>query len=150
MLITVIDQVVKFVMAGRLLQIGTIPLIDGVFHLTYCENTGAGFGIFANYTEILSILMIVIILAAIVYVIMKRPTNTWLVMALTFMTGGAVGNLIDRLRLGYVIDFLDFRIINFPIFNIADCFVTVGAIIFAVYIIFFSDKKEQVDGKYKS
>ena len=66
----------------------------------------------------------------------------FLLTALTFMMGGAVGNVIDRVRLGYVIDFFDFTLIDFPVFNVSDCFITVGAIIFAVYVIFLSDKKE--------
>ena len=94
-------------------------------------------------------LTFLVIAAAVVYVAVKRPKNALLMTALTFMVGGAVGNLIDRVRLGYVIDFFDFRLIHFPIFNIADCFVTIGAVIFAVYVIFFSDKKEQADGQNK-
>lgn len=148
-LITAFDQIIKAVAAEKLMQIGTIPLIDNVFHLTYCENPGAGFGIFADYTWILSVLTFLVIAAAVVYVAVKRPKNALLMTALTFMVGGAVGNLIDRVRLGYVIDFFDFRLIHFPIFNIADCFVTIGAVIFAVYVIFFSDKKEQADGQNK-
>ncbi len=149
-LITALDQIVKLAAAEKLMQIGTVPLIQNVFHLTYCENPGAGFGIFANHTWLLSVLTFLIIAAAIIYVLVKRPRNAVLVTALTFMIGGAIGNLIDRMRLGYVIDFLDFRLIHFPIFNIADCFVTVGAVIFAIYVLFFSDKKEQEDGQDKS
>lgn len=147
-LITLIDQLVKSVVAERLVQIGTVPLIENVFHLTYCENTGAGFGVFADRTWLLSIVTFLIVLAAIVYVVVKKPKSSLLNIALTFMVGGAIGNLIDRLRLGYVIDFLDFCYINFPVFNIADCFVTIGAVVFAVYVLFFSDKKEQPDEEH--
>lgn len=149
-LITAFDQIIKLIAAEKLMQIGTVPLINNVFHLTYCENPGAGFGIFADYTWALSVLTFVIVIAAIAYVVKKRPKNALLMTALTFMVGGAAGNLIDRVRLGYVIDFFDFRLIHFPIFNIADCFVTVGAVIFAVYVIFFSEKKEQADETDKS
>lgn len=149
-LITAFDQIIKLITAEKLMQIGTVPLINNVFHLTYCENPGAGFGIFADYTWALSVLTFVIVIAAIAYVVKKRPKNAMLMTALTFMVGGAVGNLIDRVRLGYVIDFFDFRLIHFPIFNVADCFVTVGAVIFAVYVIFFSEKKEQADETDKS
>lgn len=148
-LITVFDQLAKFIAAEQLMQIGTVPIVKDVFHLTYCENPGAGFGMFADYTGILSALTFAVIAVAIGYVAAKRPKSVWLVTALTFMVGGAAGNLIDRVRLGYVIDFFDFRLINFPIFNIADCFVTVGAVVFAVYVMFFSDKKEQTDGHNK-
>lgn len=145
-LITVFDQLTKLAAVKELMQTGTIPLLPDVFHLTYCENPGAGFGVFASYTTALSVLTLLIVAAAIIFVVIKRPQNRLLMTALTFMTGGAIGNLVDRIRLGYVVDFLDFRLIHFPIFNIADCFVTVGAVIFAIYVIFLSEKKEQTDG----
>ncbi len=148
-LITVLDQFTKLIAVKELMHIGTFPLLSNVFHLTYCENPGAGFGVFANYTKVLSVLTFLIVVAAIAYVVVKKPRNWLLMTALTFMVGGAVGNLVDRIRLGYVVDFLDFRLIHFPIFNVADCFVTVGAVLFAVYVIFFSDKKEQTDGNDK-
>lgn len=146
LLITVFDQITKLLVVNHMMQVDTVALISNVFHLTYCENPGAGFGIFAEYTELLSILTIAIVATVIGYVIKKRPESKCLIAALTFMVGGAMGNLVDRIRLGYVVDFFDFRWIQFPIFNVADCFVTVGAILFAVYILFFSDKKEQTDG----
>lgn len=148
-LIAALDQVVKLAVAEHLVSAGSIPLIRDVFHLTYCENTGAGFGIFADYTWLLSLLTIIVVAAVVLYVVVKRPKSAVLITALTFIVGGAAGNLIDRLRLGYVIDFFDFRLIHFPIFNVADCFVTLGAVIFAVYVLFFSDKKEQTDGTDK-
>lgn len=150
LLITVFDQIAKLLVVNHLMPVDTIPLVFDVFHLTYCENPGAGFGIFAEHTELLSILTIAIVATVIGYVIKKRPESKCLVVALTFMVGGAVGNLVDRIRLGYVVDFFDFRWIHFPIFNVADCFVTVGAVLFAVYILFFSDKKEQTDGTDES
>lgn len=147
LVITVLDQIAKFFTVAYLKDLGTIPIIENIFHLTYCENPGAGFGVFANHTHLLSIVTMIIVAVAMWYVTVKRPKNKLLMTGLTFLIGGAVGNLIDRIRLGYVVDFLDFCLIDFPIFNIADCFVTVGAIIFAVYIIFYSEKKEQTDGE---
>lgn len=144
-LITVFDQMVKLAAVRSLMQIGTVPIIRDVFHLTYCENPGAGFGIFAHHTWMLSLFTFAVVATAVGYVIAKRPKNLLLITALTFMNGGAIGNLLDRVRLGYVIDFFDFRLIHFPIFNVADCFVTVGAVLFATYVIFFSDKKGQTD-----
>ena len=149
-LITVLDQFTKFLAVAKLMPKGTFPIIKEVFHLTYLENKGAGFGVFANHTHLLSIASIVIVAAVLAYVLVKRPKDKLLNLSLMFMIGGAVGNLIDRVTLGYVVDFLDFRLINFPIFNVADCFITVGAVMLAVYIIFFSEKKEQADGDYKS
>ena len=141
-LITVLDQFAKYLAVGGLSGVSTIPLIKNIFHLTYCENSGAGFGVFANHTNLLSIASILVVAFVLVYVFVKRPKDKLLNLSLMFMIGGAVGNLIDRIRLGYVVDFLDFCLIDFPIFNVADCFITVGAVILAVYIIFFSEKKE--------
>lgn len=140
--IAILDQAAKLFAAGLLPSVKTIPLIEDVFHLTYVENTGAGFGVFANHTWLLTVMTLLIIIFVVSYVVVKRPKNRVLITALSFMMGGAVGNMIDRIRLGYVIDFFDFTLIDFPVFNVADCFITVGAVIFAVYIIFFSDKKE--------
>lgn len=141
-LIAILDQAAKFFAAGLLSGVKTVPLIEDVFHLTYIENSGAGFGIFKDYTWMLTALTFVVVLAVVIYVVTKRPRNRVLLTALTFMMGGAVGNLIDRVRLGFVIDFFDFTLIDFPVFNVSDCFITVGAIIFAVYVLFLSDKKE--------
>ena len=142
-IIALLDQAAKFFAAGLLQSVDTVPILSGIFQLTYVENSGAGFGVFSDYTWLLTVLTLIIIVLAVSYVVFKRPNNTILLTALTFMIGGAVGNLIDRIRLGYVIDFFDFTLINFPVFNIADCFITIGAVVFAVYIIFSDDKKEK-------
>ena len=142
-IIAILDQTAKIFAAGLLPSVKTIPLIKDVFHLTYVENTGAGFGAFSEYTWILTALTLIVIIAVVTYMVVKRPKNRLEIAALTFMMGGAVGNVVDRIRLGYVIDFFDLRLIDFPVFNVADCFITVGAVIFAVYVIFFSDKKER-------
>jgi len=141
-IIAILDQTAKLFAAGLLPSVKTIPVIEDVFHLTYVENTGAGFGVFSGYTWILTALTVLVILAVVIYMTVKRPKNKIFVTALTFMMGGAVGNVVDRIRLGYVIDFFDFRLINFPVFNVADCFITVGAVLFVIYVIFLSDKKE--------
>lgn len=137
-----LDQITKYFAVVHLTNVRTHPLIEDVFHLTYVENPGAGFGIFADYTWLLSALSAVVALVLMGYVLVKKPKNAWLMTALTFLCGGAIGNLIDRVRLGYVVDFLDFTLIDFPVFNVADCFVTVGAVLLAVYIVFFYEDKE--------
>lgn len=142
-IIAILDQAAKFFAAGLLQEAGSKPLIENVFHLTYVENTGAGWGMFSDHTWILTVVTFIIVVAAVAYMVVTRPKNRMLLTSITFLLGGAIGNLVDRIRLGYVIDFFDFTLIDFPVFNIADCFVTIGAIIFAVYIIFFSDKKEE-------
>lgn len=141
-IIGILDQAAKFFAAGLLQSVDTYPLWNEVFHLTYVENKGAGWGMFSDHTWLLTVATIIVIVAAVSYVVVKRPKDQLFLTAFTFMIGGAVGNLVDRVRQGFVIDFLDFTLIDFPVFNIADCFITVGAAIFVIYVIFFSDKKE--------
>ena len=134
-----LDQLTKYFAVAHLKGIRTLPLIEEVFHLTYVENPGAGFGIFADYTWLLSVCSAVIAACLIGYVLVKKPKHPLMLCALIFLTGGAIGNLIDRVSLGHVVDFLDFTWINFPVFNVADCFVTVGAVLLAVYIVFYAE-----------
>lgn len=142
-IIAILDQAAKVFAAGLLQSVKTVPLWENVFHLTYVENSGAGWGIFSDHTWLLTAVTALIIVAAVTYMVVKRPKNRVFLTGFTFLIGGAVGNFIDRVRLGYVIDFFDFTLIDFPVFNVADCFITVGAIIFAIYVIFLSDKKEE-------
>ncbi len=107
----------------------SIPIIDGVFELTYVENTGAAFGILKNSTVLLTILVIVILIVVLYYksqlpiTAKYRPLH---ILAL-FIVAGALGNLIDRVRLGYVVDMLHFTWFEFPVFNLADVYVTCSA-----------------------
>lgn len=143
LIIAVLDQAAKLFAAGLLQGVDTVPLWNKVFHLTYVENRGAGWGMFSDHTWLLTVATIIVVVAVVGYVVAKKPKNPLLLTAFTFMIGGAVGNLVDRVRQGFVIDFFDFTLINFPVFNVADCFITVGAIAFVIYVLFFSDKKEK-------
>ena len=120
----------------------SIELIENVFNLTYIRNTGAAFGIFAGSAAGFRLpFLLLVSLAAIVFILMmlKRLRNdeTALIMALAFILGGAIGNLIDRLVYGEVIDFLDvyWSSYHWPAFNIADSFITVGVAITVYYLI---------------
>lgn len=118
----------------------TVPLIKNVFHLTYVENRGAAFGVLANQRWIFIVLTVVILALLIGAAIKIKDKPRWLSMGICFVCAGAVGNLIDRVRLGFVVDFFDFRLINFPVFNVADIFVCVGAAVLAVMFIIKEDK----------
>ena len=133
-----LDQISKVWAYSTLRLIDSIPIINGVFRLTYCENRGAAFGVLQNQLWLFAIITVVVIGAVILFMIKKKPKNKLLFLSLTLLTGGALGNFIDRIFRRFVIDFLDFCLINFPIFNVADCFVVVGAILLAIYILFFS------------
>lgn len=137
-----IDQLSKLWAVNYLKEIGSIPIIENVFHLTYVENRGAAFGILQNNQTIFIIVAIVASIYGLYYLHTKKvnlvgKTGVLLIIA------GAIGNAIDRVRLGFVVDYFDFRIIWEYVFNVADVFVVVGTILLCVYIIFYEDKKEE-------
>lgn len=114
----------------------TVPLIENVFHLTYVRNTGAAFSILSGQKIFLILLPIVIIAVILVYIAVKKPKNKLLLVSFSMIISGGIGNLIDRISLGYVIDFFDFRLINFPVFNVADIWVTLGGALFVILLLF--------------
>ena len=138
-----LDQLTKRIVLNTLTKVDTVALIDGIFHLTYCENRGAAFGIMQNRVWFFVVVTVAVFVAVIWYMIKYKPKNKWLNFSLTLLMGGALGNFVDRIFRGYVVDFLDFRLINFPIFNVADCFVVIGAILLACHIIFSEYEKEK-------
>ncbi len=140
--IIVLDQLTKIIVDRTMPLHHSIPIVDGFFSLTYVRNTGAAFGIFAGSHEVfrLPFLIGVSILAiGFILVMLKRLRDdaTGLVTALTFILGGAIGNLIDRVLHGEVIDFLDVYYSNYhwPAFNLADSFITVGVTITLFYLV---------------
>ena len=135
-----IDQISKYLAVNYLANIGSIPIIKNMFHLTYVENRGAAFGMFQNN----QIIFIVVAIAACVfglYYLYKKDLNILGKSAIILIISGALGNLIDRIRLGFVVDYFDFRVIWDYVFNVADVFVVVGTILLCVYIIFFENDK---------
>ncbi len=142
-LIIALDQLTKYWAVTVLEPTGKIEIISGVFNLRFVENTGAAFSILQGKTIVLIIVPIVACVA-IAYMLLtkkiKSKTGAW---GLSLILAGACGNLIDRVLYGAVVDMFDFCLINFPVFNVADIAVTVGAIFFFVYIIFFYDTKAE-------
>lgn len=136
-LLIIIDQVSKFLVLKYILPIDTYPLIEGVFHLTYAENIGAAFSILQG-KQVFLIATTIIFTSFLIFYLLKiktRKDTLLFKISLSLIIGGAIGNLIDRIRLGYVIDFFDFRYINFAIFNTADSFVVVGTILLIIIIL---------------
>lgn len=128
----IIDQLSKYLTVIYLKPIKSYPLITNIFHLTYAENTGAAFSILRDKQLLLIILTLIIIIALLFYLIRNLKTDQiFLKLPLSLIIGGALGNLIDRVRLNYVVDMLDFTLINYPVFNMADVFVVSGVVIFA-------------------
>jgi len=131
-----LDQITKSAINSRFVMHESYPVINGLFNLVYVMNPGAAFGFLANAPEIfryifftsVTILALVLILY---YLAKHKPQSLMLVCALTFIFAGAVGNLIDRLRFGAVVDFLDFYIASahWPAFNVADSAISIGAVL---------------------
>lgn len=143
--IIAIDMLTKLLAIKNLAPISTFPLWDGVFHLTYVENRGAAFGIFQN-SRIFLILVTVLILTVLILTAKKyKGRSKTLNTAIALISAGAVGNLIDRIFRGFVVDFFDFRLINFPVFNVADIFVCVGVMLIVVFILFFEESKKDCE-----
>ncbi|MFA5286963.1 MAG: signal peptidase II [Candidatus Omnitrophota bacterium] len=136
-IILFLDQLTKFLASKKLELNNPVPVIKGVFNLTLVHNRGAAFGIFKNqfYLFIFSSIIAVILIYSI---LKKNRRNNFYSFSLSLILGGALGNLIDRAFLGYVVDFLDFRI--WPVFNLADSAITIGALSLG-WLIFKSEKK---------
>lgn len=129
-----LDQLTKYLAASRLTLNEPYPLIKGVFHLTLVHNTGAAFGILKN--QVLLFIFVSLISVLLIFLNLKKNRLKKASLdnvSLSFILAGAIGNLIDRIAFGYVIDFLDFRI--WPVFNIADSAITVGAVLLGYSIL---------------
>lgn len=136
--LTMLDQITKALAADRLAD-GPFVIIPGVFELRYLENRGAAFGMLQNQ-RVFFLILTVIFLAVITYIYLKIPADRKylpLRILCIVVTAGAIGNFIDRLVLVYVRDFLYFSLINFPIFNVADIYVTVSAFVFFLLILVY-------------
>ena len=151
------DQFTKYLSRAAFSDGSDVTVIPGVLRFVLHKNTGAVWGFLSGTEHSILYLTVstIIILAFIVFVYFKIPDTkkfTSLLLIITFIFSGAIGNLIDRVFLNYVTDFIYFEIINFPVFNIADCYVTVSVFIFAYLILFkyddsdldFFSKKKQI------
>ena len=136
-----IDQLSKVFVANNFMTGQSVPVINNVFHLTYHLNDGAAFSLFGGKTLFLTIVSIVIIIGILIYIFVKKPSSNLEMISITLIVSGAVGNLIDRIFRGAVVDFLDFTLINFPVFNVADCFVVIGGVLFFIYVLKYVDNK---------
>lgn len=125
-----LDQISKYLIVLYMELYQSVEVIPGVFNFTYIQNEGAAFGSMSNSPWVFMVLSTVMIVGILVYMFWKKPQSRLLMSALTMIVAGGIGNMIDRIRLGYVIDFLDFC--AFPklwkwTFNVADSFVVIGA-----------------------
>lgn len=139
----IIDQYTKH-LAVTHLQDAAVPIIEDVFELQYLENRGAAFGMLQNQQWFFLIITVVLLFFITkLYIGLPRTKRLLpLRISMIFITAGAIGNMIDRVRYNYVIDFLYFKLINFPIFNVADIYVTLSTFFIAFLIIFYYKETE--------
>jgi len=132
-IIVAIDQFTKALIRRTLLPGQSLPIWPGVFHLSYVQNPGAAFGLLKNQTGLFVAVTAVVVVAILFYASRLQPHMALLRWAMALVLGGAIGNLIDRLRFGYVVDLFDFRV--FPVFNVADIAIVCGVGLLFLYLL---------------
>jgi len=143
LLLVVLDQVVKHLVRVNIPLGGSVPFIPHVLELTCTRNTGAAFSLLEEHTWILTVVSAVVVCVIAVLLwkrVFRHPLGA---IPLALVLAGGLGNLIDRIALGYVTDMFRTLFINFAIFNVADICITVGGFWLAAYVIFFSEKLEK-------
>ena len=134
-----LDQVTKAMTVANIPLHTRIPFFDGVFHFTYVQNTGAAFSSFLGQQWLFA-LIFAVFTAALIFELKKntmgfKQFERW---CLVSIWAGGLGNMIDRVRLGYVVDMIEVEFIRFPVFNVADCFITCGCVLLIAHLILFN------------
>jgi signal peptidase II len=133
------DQITKLLVLAEIPLFGHVDAVPGLFHLTYVQNTGAAFSSFEGMRWMFVVLFVILtVLIFVEYFKKPMPFTTFERWCIAAIYGGGLGNVIDRVRLGYVVDMIEVDFINFPVFNVADCFITCGCIAMIVHLIFFN------------
>lgn len=136
--LVIIDQIIKYFVSAYLQPVGSVSVIDNLFSLTYVENKGVAFGMFSDMRWIFVALTAIMLAIIIFYMFKKRPKGKFFYICAALIIGGGVGNLIDRIFYGYVIDYLSLSFFP-PVCNFADYCITAGTIMLVIYLLFFSD-----------
>ena len=131
-----IDQIIKLLVINYLKPVQYIDVIDGVLRFRYVENTGAIFGSFSTHTVVLTVFSIILLGFTIFFLVTNKNKNKLVNICLLLMISGGIGNIIDRIRLHYVVDYIEPLFVNFAVFNFADCLITVGAFALIFYLIY--------------
>lgn len=142
--LTAVDQIIKFFVERDLQPVSQKAFIDGFIGWQYVRNTGAAFGSFSNNTALLSVFTGIVILAGFVFLLVGKIESKFCQACAVLIISGGLGNLIDRVMLGYVIDYIEVQFMNFAVFNFADILVTCGSFMLMGYIIYdiFREKKQ--------
>ena len=141
------DQAVKYYVVSHLALYEHAPLIPGFVELVHIQNTGGGFSILTGHTWVLTVLTAVLMLGIAALLVKKFFSHPLAMWTLTAILGGGLGNLVDRVRLGYVVDMFNFQFMSYPVFNVADILVVCGTIGFAAYYLLLHDKETPAEEK---
>ncbi len=139
--VILLDRIIKKIVVSNMMPWETIPVIEDIFHFTYVQNRGAAFSMWQEQWVILVALPLLVIVAGLVLLFVMR--NKWdrlMLISIAMICGGGLGNLIDRMTLGYVVDLFDFRV--FPVFNVADIFICIGCGLMVLDVLLFERKKD--------
>lgn len=134
-LLVAIDQLSKYLVLTGLKPVGTMTFIDGFLQFRYVENTGAAFSMLSNNTTFLSVITSLIMIAILTVLFTGKIKDKLQCAALIIVVAGGIGNLIDRVARGFVVDFIEFTFVDYAVFNVADIFVTIGAVLLVISII---------------
>ena len=132
-----IDQIIKFFVNANLKEVGSVSVIDNLLSFTYVENNGVAFGSFAGNRWIFVVLTNALIAAILIYMFKKKPQSKLFYASVALIVGGGIGNFIDRVLYGYVIDYISLSFFP-PVCNFADYCITVGTVLLMIYVLFFT------------
>ena len=165
LLVIILDQISKAIVVATIPEGSLIEVIPNIFNLTYIENRGAAFGMLSEQRWIFMVISVLAIVGIIIFLWKEKPKSFWIKTTLAFILGGGIGNMIDRTFRPGVVDFIDADFVqypqislqggfsmtleDFPIFNIADCFITVGCVALICYLIFIELPREAKEEKEK-
>lgn len=143
LLIVAFDQITKYFAQLNLYSGEVKTFIPNMVQFRYAENTGMAFSMFSGARWLFIVLTVIVCAFVLWYMFSNRCKSLWLYWSLGVVLAGGVGNLIDRVRFGYVVDFIEPTFVNFAVFNIADCAVTCGAVVLIAYLVFDALKKDK-------
>ena len=138
-LVVVLDQIVKYLTVAAIPLHGSVPFLPGLLQLTYVQNTGAAFSSFEGQQWLFAIIFVVFT-GMLLYEYFKKPMPFTIMerFCIVAIYGGGLGNMIDRVRQGYVVDMIETTFMEFPVFNVADCFITCGCVLLMLHLILFN------------
>ncbi len=145
-LIVVADQLIKLLVVNTIKGGSSVSILNGHVEFTYLENRGMAFGMLQNARWLFIIFTSIVMVAIVVYMLKTKPKSKFLLMSLALVLGGGIGNLIDRIFLGYVVDYIQLSFFS-PVCNFADYCITIGTVMLMIYILFFSTDNEDTKKK---